>query len=127
MNTIQLARYSIGLAWIYQGVFPKLLHIAPLELAMTGTLGFSGEITYLLIKSAAVGEILFGVIFIWLYRSRLVLLLNLTALTGLLVFATVMIPSILLDAFNPVTTNVPLLVLGYMLLQQTGSGQVKNA
>lgn len=94
---------------------------------MTAALGFSGEITYLLIKSAAVGEILFGVIFIWLYRSRLVLLLNLTALTGLLVFATVMIPSILLDAFNPVTTNVPLLVLGYMLLQQTGSGQVKNA
>lgn len=126
MNMIQFARYVIGLTWIYHGVFPKLLQIAPLERAMTGSLALSEEITYLLIKIAGVGEILFGVIFIWLYRIRIVQLLNLAGLIGLLVFAAVMTPYILLEAFNPITTNVPLMVLGYFLLQQTSLEHEKN-
>ena len=93
---------------------------------MTGSLGFSEEITYLLIKSAGVGEILFGLIFIWFYKSKVVQLLNLAGLTGLLVFAAVMTPDILLEAFNPVTTNIPLMVLGYLLLQQSGASHAKN-
>ena len=121
MNTIQLARYVIGLTWIYHGLFPKLLQIAPLEQVITGNLGFSEEITYLLIKGAGVGEVIFGVVFIWLYRIKVVQLLNLAGLTGLLAFAAIMTPHILLEAFNPVTTNIPLMVLGYLLLQQTGS------
>ncbi len=116
---IQLARYVIGLSWIYHGLFPKLLQIAPLELAMTGSFGFSEEVTYLLVKTAGVVEILFGVIFILLYRVRILQLLNLLGLIGLLVFAAVMTPYVLVEAFNPVTTNVPLLVLGYFLLQQS--------
>lgn len=125
MNTIQLARYVIGLTWIYHGLFPKLLQIAPLEQAMTGSLGFSEELTYLLIKAAGVGEIIFGIIFIWLYKSKLVQCLNLVGLGSLLCFAALMTPHILLEAFNPVTTNMPLMVLGYTLLQQSGSGNVK--
>lgn len=126
MNMIQFARYVIGLTWIYHGLFPKLLQIAPLEQAITGSLALSEEITYLLIKIAGVGEILFGVIFIWLYRIRIVQLLNLAGLVGLLVFAAVMTPYILLEAFNPITTNVPLIVLGYFLLQQTSLDHEKN-
>lgn len=121
MNTIQLARYVIGLTWIYQGLFPKLLQIAPLEQAIMGNLGFSEEITYLLIKGAGVGEVIFGVVFISLYRIKVVQLLNLAGLAGLLIFAAVLMPYILLEAFNPVTTNIPLMVLGYLLLQQTNS------
>lgn len=124
---IQLARYVIGLTWIYHGLFPKLVHIAPLEQAMTGSLGFSHEITYLLIKSAGVGEVLFGGVFIYFYRKTVVQLLNLAALAGLLVFAAFMTPHVLWEAFNPVTTNIPLMVLGCLLLQQTGSGHTKNA
>ena len=118
MSTIQLARYVIGLTWIYHGLFPKLLRIAPLEQAMSENFGFSDEHTYLLIKAAGIGEILFGIIFIWLYRIKTVLWLNLMALAGLMVFAAVMTPYILLEAFNPVTTNIPLMALGYLLLRQ---------
>lgn len=53
-------------------------------------------------------------------------LLNLAGLIGLLVFAAVMTPYILLEAFNPITTNVPLMVLGYFLLQQTSLEHEKN-
>ena len=121
LNIIQISRYVIGLTWIYQGIFPKLLHIAPLEQAMTGSFGLSEELTYILIKSAGVGEVLFGLMFIFLYKLKAIQLLNLAALIGLLAFVAVMVPYILIEAFNPVTTNIPLLVLGYILLQQTGS------
>ena len=94
---------------------------------MSENFGFSDEHTYLLIKAAGIGEILFGIIFIWLYRIKTVLWLNLMALAGLMVFAAVMTPYILLEAFNPVTTNIPLMALGYLLLQQMSSEQIKSA
>ncbi len=118
MDVIEVTRYVIGLTWIYHGLFPKLLRIAPLEWAMTASLGFSEEVTYLLSKAAGVGEILFGVIFIGFYKFKAVQLLNLIALFSLLLFAAVMTPMILVEAFNPVTTNIPLMVLGYYLYRQ---------
>lgn len=117
---VQLARYVIGLTWIYHGIFPKLLQIAPLEQAMTGSLGFSDDITFYLVKTAGVAEVIFGVVFICCYRLKRVLLLNIIGLTGLLLFAAIMTPFVLLEAFNPITTNVPLIVLGYYLLKQQG-------
>lgn len=119
MQIVQLARYVIGLTWIYHGIFPKLLQIAPLEQAMTGSLGFSVEITYLLVKTAGVAELIFGLVFICYYRQKTVLVLNIIGLTGLLLFATIMTPFVLLEAFNPITTNVPLIVLGYYLLKES--------
>lgn len=119
MDPIQLTRYVIGLTWIYHGLFPKLLRIAPLEWTMTASLGFSEEVTYLLSKAAGVGEILFGVIFIGFYQFKAVQWLNLIALFSLLLFAAVMTPIILVEAFNPVTTNIPLMVLGYYLYRQS--------
>lgn len=118
MNMVQLARYVIGLTWIYHGIFPKLLQIAPLEQAMTGSLGFSDEVTYLLVKAAGTAEVIFGLVFICCYRLKVIQLLNIIGLTGLLLFAAIMTPFVLLEAFNPVTTNVPLIVLGYYLLKQ---------
>lgn len=93
---------------------------------MTGSLGFSDEITYFLIKIAGVGEVMFGVVFILLYRIKFVQIINLVGLFGLLAFASVMTPYILMEAFNPVTTNIPLILLGYILLQHTGSVSAKN-
>lgn len=119
LQIVQLARYVIGLTWIYHGIFPKLLQIAPLEQAMTGSLGFSDEITYLLVKTAGVAELIFGLVFIRYYREKTVLLLNIIGLTGLLLFAAIIAPFVLLEAFNPITTNVPLIVLGYYLLKES--------
>lgn len=121
MNMVQIARYVIGLTWIYHGIFPKLLQIAPLEQAMTGSLGFSDDITYYLVKTAGVAEVIFGLVFICCYRLRMVQLLNLIGLVGLLIFAAIMTPFILLEAFNPITTNVPLIVLGYYMVRQLDS------
>lgn len=85
---------------------------------MTGSLGFSDDITFYLVKTAGVAEVIFGVVFICCYRLKLVLLLNIIGLIGLLLFAAIMTPFVLLEAFNPVTTNVPLIVLGYYLFKE---------
>ena len=116
---VQLTRYVIGLTWIYHGIFPKLLQIAPLEQTMTSSLGFSDEITYLLVKTAGVAEVIFGLIFICCYQFKVVQLLNIIGLASLLLFAATMTPFVLLEAFNPITTNIPLIVLGYYLYKES--------
>lgn len=97
--------------WVYQGLVPKILHIAPLEMEISGSLGFGEDITYWFIKCAGVSEILFGIVFMVFYRQRHVALLNMLALAGLLFATGILTPHLLIEAFNPVTTNLPLLVL----------------
>lgn len=116
MSSIQIARYVISFSWLYHGIFPKLVHIAPLEKLLTGSFGFSDEISYLITKSAGVGEVIFGIVLFVFYRSKPVILLNIFALIGLLLFVAILQPQLLIEAFNPVTTNIPLICLSFILL-----------
>jgi len=113
-----VCRYTIGLSWIYQGIAPKLWHIAPLERLMTANFGFNAEISDLITRGAGVGEVIFGVAFIVWYRSMLLNIAHCLAMVGLLLFVLVMEPSVMLEAFNPVTTNLPLLALSLILIAQ---------
>ena len=116
MSSIQIARFTIGLSWMYHGIFPKLVHIAPLEKAMTATLGLSPDIAYWITKVAGVGEVIFGCLLILFYRNYKLIQLNILALLGLLAFVIVMKPMLLIEAFNPVTTNLTLIALSVVLL-----------
>lgn len=113
---MQIARIVIGLSWIYHGIFPKLVYVAPLELAMTGSIGFSDEMSYLITKVAGVSETLFGLIFIAFYRVKSVVYLNIFGLVMLLIFVVFNMPSLLIEAFNPVTTNIPIIALSFVIL-----------
>ena len=116
MSSIQIARYIISFSWLYHGIFPKLVHIAPLEKLLTGSFGFSDEISYLITKSAGVGEVIFGIVLFIFYRSKPIILLNIFALVGLLLIVALLQPQLLIEAFNPVTTNIPLIGLSLVLL-----------
>ncbi|MEL0641004.1 DoxX-like family protein [Pseudoalteromonas aliena] len=115
---IQLARYIVSLSWIYHGFFPKLYHIAPLEKLMTGSAGFSAEVSDLITHSAGVGEIIFGLLLIIFYKNKLLVWLNVFALCGLLGAVVAMQPQLLIEAFNPVTTNLPLIALSFIWLKE---------
>ena len=119
MNTIsiQTLRYTLGLSWVYQGFFPKLFTIAPLERELTATMGFSTELSDLITRGAGVGEIAFGVLLIILYRSRAIHFLNIAALVGLLLYVVIMMPVLLVEAFNPVTTNILMIAISVVFLQ----------
>lgn len=116
MNTIQLARFVLGFSWIYHGLFPKLLFLAPLELEMSGSIGLSESNTLLLIRFAGISEVIFGALLLLFYRKVLLIYLNVFGLLALLAFVLVMTPHLMVEAFNPVTTNLPLLVLSLILL-----------
>lgn len=118
MQSVQIARYIIGFSWLYHGIFPKLIHVAPLEKAMTASLGFSEEVSYIITKSAGIGELLFGLVFILFYKIRTIVILNIMGLVGLLLFVAVLQPQLLVGAFNPVTTNIPLIGLSLILLSK---------
>jgi len=121
VSTIQLARYIISFSWIYHGIFPKLIHIAPLEKQMTDALGFTEELSYLITKAAGVGEVIFGIVFFVLYKSNALILLNIIGMVGLLVFVVLCQSTLLIEAFNPVTTNIPLIGMSLILLKELDS------
>lgn len=119
MSSILIARFVIAFSWLYHGIFPKLVHVAPLEKLITESLGFSNELSYNITKMAGVGEIIFGLVFFVLYRNKAVVLLNIIGLTGLLLFVAVMQPYVLIEAFNPVTTNIALIGFSFIILNET--------
>ncbi|MCG7560308.1 DoxX-like family protein [Pseudoalteromonas sp. McH1-42] len=116
MPITQLARLAITFAWFYHGLVPKLLHIAPLEWQISSSLGLEGDLTHLLIHSAGIGEIIWAFVFFIWYQIPTIIYLNIIALIGLLLAVAVLQPVILFEAFNPVTTNLSLIVLSVLLL-----------
>jgi len=118
LSSIQVARYILGLSWIYHGLFPKLVTIAPLEKQLTASLGFSNEVSFFITKAAGIGEIAFGIAIIIFYKHKPLLLLNILALLSLCAFVAIKIPVMLIEAFNPVTTNFALIGLSYVLYKQ---------
>lgn len=85
---------------------------------MTATLGFSAQESLLITRTAGVVEIVFGVTLFMFYKVRLMVWANVGALVVLLAFVAVQLPGVLVEAFNPVTTNLALLGLSYVLLHE---------
>jgi len=124
LSAIQISRYILSFSWIYHGLFPKLFHIAPLEKAMTASMGLSDELSYFVTKSAGIGEVIFGFIIFFCYQSRFVLLANIGALIGLLLFVALLQPYLLIEAFNPVTTNISM--IGFSMILLSNIKQINN-
>jgi hypothetical protein len=85
---------------------------------MTASIGLSSDLSYLITKSAGVGEVVFGILFFILYRNKGIILINIASLTGLLAFVALMQPQVLIEAFNPVTTNIALIGFSFILLNE---------
>ena len=123
LNPIQIARYALGLSWLYQGFFPKLWTIAPLERQLTATMGFSIPLSDLITRGAGVGEMTFGMLLIVFYKVKTIHLLNIMALVGLLLYVLFMMPTLLIEAFNPVTTNLTMIALSLVLISHIDSSK----
>lgn len=126
MILLQWARWTVGLAWIYQGLLPKLIFVAESEQALASAMGVPESWLSLFVRTAGVLELLFGVALLIYYRYWPLLVLNNLALVGLLLITAILMPAFLFGAFNPVTTNLPLLLLSYYLYSEAKSA-AKNA
>ena len=118
MNTEQLARWITGFVWIYHGLFIKLITIAPIEHHLSSQVGLSDLGTYWFIKSAGIGEVAFGLMFICLYRYKAVIYLNIFTMVSLIVMVAFLDVRYLVEGFNPVTTNIPVIGLSIILLSE---------
>ena len=116
-RSIQVARFVLAFSWVYHGLFPKLITVAPLEKALTATIGLSAQHSYLVTKTAGILEIAFGLVIFMFYQNRSVLQINIMALVLLCLFTAIKMPVLLIEAFNPVTTNLALIGLSYILLR----------
>lgn len=85
---------------------------------MSGSIGLSEPNTLLLIRFAGVSEIVFGLLLIAFYKNVALLYLNIAGFVSLIAFVLVMTPHLMVEAFNPVTTNVPLIALSLVLLNE---------
>jgi hypothetical protein len=78
----------------------------------------------LITRAAGIGEIIFAVLFFIFYRSILINILNIVALVGLMLFVAVLQPALLIEAFNPVTTNFAIIAFSLVLIKETKEPQL---
>lgn len=100
-----VARCSIALAWLYQGISPKLLAIHPDEIDLFTKSGAPADLAAPALITLGLAEVALGLLMLTCVRQRWHFPLTI----GLLVIATlyciIFAPSYLVAAFNPVTMN----------------------
>ena len=110
---------------MYHGFFPKLYAIAPLERQLTATMGFSTQVSDLITRVAGVSEIVFGLLLIAFYKTKAIHFLNILALLSLLLYVGLMMPSLLIEAFNPITTNLTMMALSVVIIVSIRSTELR--
>ena len=114
-NLIQLIHSSLAFFWIYQGLIPKLLFISPEEIAVWQWLGLSEPYARLAGQASGIGEIIFGLCFIFI-RHRFLHYVNILGLIGLFLLISLVMPTTLISAFNPVVMNGAMIMLSVIYL-----------
>ena len=127
LSEVLVSRILVSFAWVYHGLVPKLLHIAPLEYQMSSNLGFNHETTYILIKLAGISEIILGCLVWWQYKNKLVIASSIIGLLALIIAVAALTPHLIVEAFNPITTNLPLIGLSFILWHNANDNDNKKS
>jgi hypothetical protein len=107
------ARAVLAFVFIYHGLVPKILWLSPTEAALATAHGLYAPVISPL---AGVGEILLGgVILLW-RKSLIPVHAAMAALVVLLLDVMIMMPMLLTEAFNPVTLNLAVMFIGYIVV-----------
>jgi len=109
-----LARLALALVFIWHGLAPKILWLSPDEVAMIAAHGLPDHPLFAPQLIAAVGgiaEILLGILLLTVRRQRWPLLVAGAVLLVLLLDVALLRPHLLIQAFNPLSTNLAALAL----------------
>ena len=113
---IKVSNFLIALTWLYHGLVPKLMFMETGELEMLTAsglfTGFEKEGVY----AAGIAEILFGLVFLFFGRWRILHYLNIFSLLALGGIALVAKPEVFLAPFNPATTSFGVIGLSVIVL-----------
>lgn len=98
-----LGRGGLAFMFAYHGLVPKLIALSPGELVLLKAHGLEGAPW--LSQIAGLAELILAAMLLLAPRLSWPLVVAAVVLLGLLVDVAVMQPSMLMDAFNPVTLN----------------------
>jgi len=105
---------ALALVFIWHGLAPKILWLSPDEVAMIAAHGLPDHPLFAPQLVAAVGgiaEILLGILLLTVRRQRWPLLVAGAVLLVLLLDVALLSPHLLIQAFNPLSTNLAALAL----------------
>lgn len=108
-----ISRLSLGFLFIYHGLVPKILWLSPVETHLVSLSGIDVHANIISLL-AGIGEVLLGGSIIFFRKSIIPVYIAAVVLVLLLLFVGLVSPEYLVEAFNPVTTNM--LGLGFCYL-----------
>ncbi|WOE32424.1 MULTISPECIES: DoxX-like family protein [unclassified Acinetobacter] len=111
-----LINFVLGFLWIYQGLVPKILFTQPEEILIWQRIGFDPNTAQLACYFSGVSEIIFGILWLCL-GYKFFHFVNILALILLLILLSILQPSLLVAAFNPVVMNIAMISLSYIYLK----------
>ncbi|CAM3829703.1 DoxX-like family protein [Ectopseudomonas alcaliphila] len=109
-----LARLALALVFIWHGLAPKILWLSPDEVAMIAAHDLPDHLLFapeLIAVVGGVAEILLGILLLTVRRQRWPLLVAGGVLLVLLLDVALLSPHLLIQAFNPLSTNLAALAL----------------
>lgn len=110
-----LSRLVLGAIFIFHGLVPKILWLSDIEVSLVNA-GNSGLSAQVLSPIAGIAEILLGLLIMGYRKSVLPIYLAALSLVSLLGYVAMFLPSLLIEAFNPMTTNLPAIFLCYLIV-----------
>lgn len=109
-----VARLSLALVFIWHGLVPKILWLSPDEVAMITAHGLPTDGLFapeIIARVAGIAEVLLGLCLLLLPGQRWPLLVAAVVLILLLLDVALLSPHLLLQAFNPLSSNLAALAL----------------
>tara|TARA_B100002003_G_C13952295_1_gene461651 strand:- start:117 stop:506 length:390 start_codon:yes stop_codon:yes gene_type:complete len=115
-------RWMLALVFIYHGLVPKLLFLSPVEVQMVEAAGL-GLDARVVSPLAGLAEVVLGLVILFGWLGRWPVLAAGLGLVGLLAYVAVFTPMLLIEAFNPVSTNLPALLLCVLIFRLEQSAE----
>ncbi|ONN50780.1 DoxX-like family protein [Acinetobacter genomosp. 33YU] len=116
-KALKLINFVLAFLWIYQGLVPKIIFINVDEIFVWQSIGLSFEYAKLAGRASGLGEIIFGLLFVFI-NQKYIHYLSILGLLGLLLLIGSLIPSTLISPYNPIVMNISMISLSviYLLL-----------
>jgi len=117
MTTNLICRLTLGVLFIYHGLVPKIIWLSEIEKQLVEAGGFAREDATFLSPAAGSAEVVLGLMIIFLRKHLFPVYIAAFSLIGLLGLVAAVHPDLLIEAFNPVTTNLMGLVFCYLIIR----------
>ena len=111
----RVARISLGLVWLYQGLVPKIFTLVPLEQEIVERVGLFLISPHFTMRMIGVMEMLFGLWLISGYRERLACITTTLFLIVLAILVLLEEPSLLLGPFGGIIKNICLVSCAWIV------------